>query len=88
VSESSPIRNLQRTRAVNISPDPSGDHRIRRNEASGDDLPEVMTCKKCKVTMKELKGHIFHKKRKWQCPQCRKIKMQKPKSKGEAHDDH
>jgi hypothetical protein len=40
-----------------------------------------MTCKRCKVTMKELKGHIFHKKRKWQCPQCQKIKMQKAKSK-------
>ncbi len=29
----------------------------------------TMTCRKCKVTMKELKGHIFHGKRKWQCPQ-------------------
>ena len=47
-----------------------------------------MTCKKCKVTMKELKGHIFHGKRKWRCPLCQKIKIQKPKSKGEAHGDH
>ncbi len=43
-----------------------------------------MTCKRCKVTMTELKGHIFHKKRKWRCPQCQKIKMQKPKSKGDG----
>jgi len=46
-----------------------------------------MTCKKCKVTMKELKGHIFHKKRKWRCPRCQKIKMQKSKSKSEEHRD-
>lgn len=46
-----------------------------------------MTCKKCKVTMKELKGHIFHGKRKWRCPQCGKIKMQKPKSKNDALGD-
>jgi hypothetical protein len=46
-----------------------------------------MTCKKCKVAMKELKGHIFHGNRKWRCPQCQKIKMQKPKSKSEAHGD-
>ena len=38
--------------------------------------------------MKELKGHIFHKKRKWQCPQCRKIKMQKPKSKRVTDGEH
>lgn len=28
--------------------------------------------------MKELKGHIYHKKRKWKCPQCKRVKMQKP----------
>jgi hypothetical protein len=27
--------------------------------------------------MKELKGHIYHKQRKWTCPQCAKIRMQK-----------
>lgn len=27
--------------------------------------------------MKELKGHVFHKKRKWRCPKCEKVKMQK-----------
>jgi hypothetical protein len=35
--------------------------------------------------MTELKGHIFHKKRKWQCPQCKKIGMQKPKSKNQGN---
>jgi len=29
--------------------------------------------------MKELKGHIYHKQRKWQCPQCGKIRMEKQK---------
>ncbi len=29
--------------------------------------------------MKELKGHIYHKKRKWECPKCRRIRMQKQK---------
>ena len=37
-----------------------------------------MTCKKCRVQMKELKGHIFHKKRKWKCPKCNRLKMQEP----------
>jgi hypothetical protein len=26
--------------------------------------------------MKELKGHIFHKQRKWRCPKCSQVKMQ------------
>lgn len=30
--------------------------------------------------MTELKGHIYHKKRKWMCPKCNRIKMQDPKS--------
>ena len=30
--------------------------------------------------MTELKGHIYHKKRKWRCPQCNRVKMQEPKS--------
>lgn len=38
-----------------------------------------VTCKKCKVAMKELKGHIYHKQRKWQCPRCKRVKMQAPK---------
>jgi len=29
--------------------------------------------------MKELKGHIYHKKRKWRCPKCERVKMQTPK---------
>jgi hypothetical protein len=28
--------------------------------------------------MKELKGHIYHKKRKWQCPKCKRVRMQEP----------
>jgi hypothetical protein len=35
-----------------------------------------MTCKKCRVQMKELKGHIYHKKRKWKCPRCSRVRMQ------------
>jgi hypothetical protein len=27
--------------------------------------------------MKELKGHIYHKKRKWRCPGCNRVTMQK-----------
>jgi len=26
--------------------------------------------------MKEVKGHIFHKQRKWKCPKCGKVRMQ------------
>ena len=26
--------------------------------------------------MKELKGHIYHKKRKWKCPKCSRVRMQ------------
>jgi hypothetical protein len=35
-----------------------------------------MTCKACRVQMKELKGHIYHKKRKWRCPKCNRVRMQ------------
>jgi hypothetical protein len=38
-----------------------------------------MICKHCKVAMKELKGHIYHKQRKWRCPQCSRVRMQKQK---------
>ena len=41
--------------------------------------PVPLTCKKCQSPMKELKGHIYHKQRKWWCPKCRKARMQKPK---------
>jgi hypothetical protein len=30
--------------------------------------------------MKELKGHIYHKKRKWKCPQCNRVRMQEQKA--------
>jgi len=26
--------------------------------------------------MKELKGHIYHKRRKWKCPKCSRVRMQ------------
>jgi hypothetical protein len=29
--------------------------------------------------MEEVKGHLFHKQRKWRCPKCAAIRMQKPK---------
>jgi hypothetical protein len=29
--------------------------------------------------MKEIKGHIYHKQRKWKCPKCAKVRMQKAK---------
>jgi len=35
-----------------------------------------MTCKRCRVPMKELKGHIYHGKRKWKCPKCNRVRMQ------------
>jgi hypothetical protein len=31
--------------------------------------------------MKELKGHIYHKQRKWKCPKCGRIRMQAPRGK-------
>jgi hypothetical protein len=27
--------------------------------------------------MKEIKGHIYHQQRKWKCPKCAKVRMQK-----------
>jgi hypothetical protein len=29
--------------------------------------------------MREIKGHIYHKQRKWKCPKCAKVRMQKQK---------
>jgi len=29
--------------------------------------------------MKELKGHIYHKKRKWKCRKCGRVRMQAQK---------
>ena len=39
-----------------------------------------MHCKKCKIKMKE-ERRSFHKKRKWICPQCGKVRMQQQKPK-------
>lgn len=30
--------------------------------------------------MKELKGHIYHKKRKWRCPKYNRVRMQAHRS--------
>ena len=38
-----------------------------------------MTCPRCKIAMEEVRGHVFHKKRKWRCPKCGRIRMQAPK---------
>jgi hypothetical protein len=38
--------------------------------------------------MVEIKGHIFHKKRKWTCPQCKRVKMQLPKAARTRVKDH
>ncbi len=43
-----------------------------------------MTCGTCRVAMRELKGHLYHQKRKWKCPQCGKIRMQKPKGRNQS----
>jgi transposase-like protein len=40
-----------------------------------------VTCPKCKVPMMEVKGHVYHKQRKWKCPKCGKARMQKQKEK-------
>ncbi len=40
-----------------------------------------MYCPKCKIKMREQK-RIFHKKRKWICPRCGKIRMQIQKPDG------
>jgi len=37
-----------------------------------------MICPKCGVKMKEQK-RVFHKQRKWVCPTCGKVRMQKAK---------
>jgi len=31
--------------------------------------------------MKEIKGHIYHRQRKWKCPKCGKVGMQKQREK-------
>lgn len=39
-----------------------------------------MTCQECKIKMVE-KKRSFHKKRKWVCPQCSKVRMQQQREK-------
>jgi hypothetical protein len=44
-----------------------------------------MTCKHCRVAMTELKGHVYHKKRKWKCPKCNRVRMQvQQRAKGQS----
>ncbi len=46
-----------------------------------------MTCPKCRVAMKqENPGHLSHGNRKWRCPACLRVRMQKPKSARRAKD--
>ena len=42
-----------------------------------------MTCRRCGLRMKELKGHIFHNQRKFRCEKCgsHRMQQQKPKTK-------
>jgi len=41
-----------------------------------------MYCDRCKAKMKEEK-RTFHKQRKWVCPRCHRVRMQRmPKNKG------
>ena len=40
-----------------------------------------MYCPKCRQKMKEI-SRAFHKQRKWVCPKCGKVRMQKPKPDG------
>jgi hypothetical protein len=40
-----------------------------------------VTCRKCKVAMREVKGHIYHQQRKWKCPKCATVRMQKRRDK-------
>lgn len=39
-----------------------------------------MICSRCKAPMKEEK-RSFHKRRKWICPKCGKVRFQQPKPK-------
>jgi predicted RNA-binding Zn-ribbon protein involved in translation (DUF1610 family) len=36
----------------------------------------VMRCKKCGIQMREMK-RSYHKQRKWVCPECGRVRMQK-----------
>jgi len=52
----------------------------RRGADQSERNQSAMTCKFCKTGMKELKGHIYHGKRKWKCPRCSRVRMQAPKT--------
>ena len=41
-----------------------------------------MYCPKCRQKMKE-ETRTFHKQRKWVCPKCGKVRLQKSKPDGE-----
>ena len=60
--------------------EPSPPPMLATHAANPCDAGIQVTCRKCRIPMKELKGHIYHGQRKWQCPACLKIKMQKPKA--------
>jgi transposase-like protein len=46
-----------------------------------------MTCPKCRVQMQqENHAHLFHGNRKWRCPTCNKVRMQKPRQPKRAKD--
>jgi len=49
---------------------------VSKTETIRSAILEIVTCKACRIQMKELKGHIYHKKRKWKCPKCNRVKMQ------------
>ena len=36
--------------------------------------------------MMELKGHIYHKKRKWKCPKCKRVRMQSQSLASKRHE--
>jgi transposase-like protein len=42
-----------------------------------------MTCNRCRHPMKELRG-THHGNRKWQCPQCGKVRMQQARDRDKA----
>ncbi len=39
-----------------------------------------MYCDKCKAKMVEM-GRSYHKQRKWICPRCRRVRMQRQRTK-------
>src|ERR1017187_7690102 len=60
--------------------------RVARRSGLRCDAGVHVTCRKCKVPMQEIKGHIYHRQRKWKCPKCAKIRMQKAAHRCRLHD--